>query len=120
MLMGLHHVQLAMPKGGEADARAFYGGVLRMAEQPKPEALAKRGGCWFESGSVRVHLGVETPFAPAVKAHPGFLVASLSVVRDRLDAAGVTYEADGDYPGFNRIYITDPFGNRIELLERAD
>ena len=118
--MGLHHVQLAMPKGGESDARAFYGGVLRLHEDPKPPELAQKGGVWFSSGSVRVHLGVETPFAPAKKAHPGFLVAALSTVLDALDAAGVPHESDGEMPGFNRIYIADPFGNRIELLERAD
>ncbi|WP_108482668.1 VOC family protein [Oceaniglobus ichthyenteri] len=120
MLMGLHHVQLAMPQDGEADARAFYSGVLRMYEEPKPPELAKKGGVWFQTGSVRVHLGVETPFAASKKAHPGFLVASLSMARDALDAAGVTFESNGDFPGFNRLYVSDPFGNRIELLERAD
>jgi len=120
MLMGLHHVQLAMPKGGEADARAFYGEVLRMAEMAKPGEMAARGGCWFEAGSVRVHLGVETPFAPAKKAHPAFLVASLSGARDRLGEAGLTWKDDSEMPGFDRVFIDDPFGNRIELLERRD
>jgi len=120
MLMGLHHVQLAMPQGGEADARAFYGGVLRMAEATKPGDMAARGGCWFESGSLRVHLGVETPFAPAKKAHPAFLVASLAVVRDRLSEAGVAFTDDTEMPGFERVFLADPFGNRIELLARSD
>ncbi len=119
MLIGLHHVQLAMPKGGEDDARAFYGGILRLYEQAKPEPIAAKGGCWFEAGTVRVHLGIETPFAPAKKAHPAFLIASLEVMRDRLDDAGVAYEAGDDYPGIRRIYVSDPFGNRLELLERV-
>jgi catechol 2,3-dioxygenase-like lactoylglutathione lyase family enzyme len=120
MLIGLHHVHLAMPKGGESDARAFYGGVLRMSELAKPGDAATRGGCWFEAGSVRVHLGVETPFAPAKKAHPAFLVASLGVLRDRLGEAGVAFTDDGEMPGYERVFLSDPFGNRIELLSRLD
>jgi len=120
MLMGLHHVQLAMPQGGEADARAFYGGVLRMAEAAKPGDLAEQGGCWFEAGSLRVYLGVETPFAPAQKAHPAFLVASISALRDRLAEAGIVYQDNTEMAGFDRVFLDDPFGNRLLLLARAD
>ncbi|WP_099828128.1 VOC family protein [Oceaniglobus indicus] len=120
MLMGLHHVQLAMPKGAEAKARAFYVDVLEMHEVAKPAELEDRGGCWFEAGSVRVHLGGEEPFRPAKKAHPAFQVASLDVTRDKLAARGVAMESDIDLPDIRRIYIADPFGNRIELLERRD
>lgn len=120
MLMGLHHVQLAMPKGGEADARAFYGGVLRMTEVGQPGTQAAGGCCQFESGSVRVHLEVETPFAPAKKAHPAFMVASLSGVREELAKAGVSFTDDHEMPGYGRVFLADPFGNRIELLARTD
>ncbi|TYB87643.1 glyoxalase [Oceaniovalibus sp. ACAM 378] len=120
MLMSLHHVQLAMPKGGEADARAFYGGILMLQEVAKPSELVDRGGCWFEAGSVRVRLGVETPFAPAKKAHPGFMVASLSVVEDRLRDHGISFERDVVLPDVHRLLVHDPFGNRIELMARRD
>ena len=77
MIIGLDHVQLAMPAGGEDAARAFYGGVLGMAERAKPPDLAKRGGCWFHASGVEVHLGVEEPFRAAAKAHPALLVENL-------------------------------------------
>jgi catechol 2,3-dioxygenase-like lactoylglutathione lyase family enzyme len=113
----LHHVQLAMPAGGEDAARAFYRDFLGVPEVPKPPALATRGGCWFESATVRIHLGVETDFRPAHKAHPGLLVRDLSGLAARLRSAGVTVVDDAELPGFDRVYVTDPFGNRLELLE---
>ena len=113
----LHHVQLAMPEGREADAAAFYQGLLGIPEVPKPPHLAARGGCWFEDGGVRVHLGVETRFAPARKAHPALLVDDLRSVVARLEAAGVAVVVDEPLPGYDRVYANDPFGNRIELLE---
>ena len=116
-LLGLHHVQLAMPKGEEDKARAFYAGLLLLTEVGKAPELAGRGGCWFESGSLRVHLGVETPFAPARKAHPALEVEGLAAWADRLKAGGAPVIPDDDLPGFRRFYTADPFGNRIELLE---
>jgi catechol 2,3-dioxygenase-like lactoylglutathione lyase family enzyme len=119
MLYGLHHVQLAIPAGGEPAARAFYGGLLGLDEVTKPAHLASRGGAWFERGPVRVHLGVEDPFRPARKAHPAFLVSDLPALRVKLDAAGHYYLPDGELPGYDRIFTDDPFGNRIELLGPA-
>jgi len=119
MLNELHHVQLAMPKGGEPEARDFYADLLGLDEVPKPPDLARRGGVWFERGPVRVHLGIEEPFRPARKAHPAFLVGDLAALRARFDAAGQSYRTDGALPGYDRIYTDDPFGNRIELLEPA-
>ncbi|MEG9883115.1 MAG: glyoxalase [Hyphomicrobiales bacterium] len=78
MLTMIEHVQLVMPAGGEERARAFYSGVLGLDEVPKPKNLAKRGGCWFERGSVKVHLGVMADFRPAMKAHPAFTVKDLN------------------------------------------
>jgi catechol 2,3-dioxygenase-like lactoylglutathione lyase family enzyme len=117
MILSLHHIQLAMPKGRESEAVAFYSGVLGLNETLKPEALRGRGGVWFERGDVRVHLGVEDPFAPARKAHPAFAVADLDAVAARLDDLGLAWRRDIDLPGMRRLFIDDPFGNRIELLQ---
>jgi catechol 2,3-dioxygenase-like lactoylglutathione lyase family enzyme len=117
---GLDHVQLAMPAGQETLAREFYGGILGLTEVPKPANLAKRGGAWFESGSLRVHLGVESEFRPARKAHPAFLVRHLKAITQHLQQAGVEVVNDEPLEGYHRIYIFDPFGNRIELLEPVD
>lgn len=114
---GLHHVQLAIPTGGEDAARAFWGGVLGMTELVKPPELAARGGCWFRSGRLEVHLGVEEPFTPAGKAHPGMLVDDLDRVVDALLGAGREVRRDKAFPGFDRCYAADPFGNRLEFLE---
>ena len=115
----LHHVQLAMPKGGEDAARAFYGGLLGLSEAPKPPILAARGGVWFEKGEVRVHLGVEQDFRPARKAHPAFQVQDVTDLLAHLATKGVSVTHDDNLPGFIRGYVNDPFGNRIELLEPA-
>jgi catechol 2,3-dioxygenase-like lactoylglutathione lyase family enzyme len=116
-LIGLHHVQLAMPVGEEDKARAFYTGLLLMREVSKPEALAGRGGCWFESGALRLHLGVETPFVAARKAHPALQVEALDEWAERLNNGGAPVLWDADLPGYRRFYTADPFGNRIEFLE---
>ena len=116
-LVAIDHVQLAMPAGREAEARAFYSGVLGIPEVAKPENLAKRGGAWFERGTLKVHLGVEPNFSPARKAHPAFRVENLAELIDHLRAAGVEVTTDEPLPGYERCYVSDPFGNRIELLE---
>lgn len=119
-ILRIDHVQLAMPRGGEDRAREFYSGLLGIPEVPKPEALAKRGGCWFERGDLKVHLGVEAEFRAARKAHPAFLVRGLGELVERLRAAGAEVIDDGLLPGHERVYVTDPFGNRLELLERTE
>jgi catechol 2,3-dioxygenase-like lactoylglutathione lyase family enzyme len=115
----LHHVQLAMPGGGEDAARSFFVGVLGMTEIDKPPVLAARGGAWFRAGGLELHLGVEDDFRPARKAHPGILVGDLDEVVRRLRAADQDVAWDGDFPGFRRVYAHDPFGNRLEFLQRA-
>jgi catechol 2,3-dioxygenase-like lactoylglutathione lyase family enzyme len=118
MITGIDHVQVAMPRGEEDAARAFYGGLLGMTEDPKPPALAARGGCWFRSGAATVHLGVEEAFAPARKAHPALLVSDLDAFEARLTSAGYRcVRADGEIPGVARFHTHDPFGNRVELLQ---
>ena len=117
-VVGLDHLQLAIPVGGEEIARAFYGGLLGLAEILKPPSLAGRGGCWFALGPVlQLHLGVEASFAPAGKAHPGLLVDDLAGLVGRLAAAGVPAVPDDLLPGHVRAYVADPFGNRVELLQ---
>jgi catechol 2,3-dioxygenase-like lactoylglutathione lyase family enzyme len=113
----LDHVQVAMPPGGEERARAFYGDLLGLPEIPKPTNLAARGGVWFAVGPRQLHLGVEPDFRPARKAHPAFRVRGLAGLVERCRAAGVAVVEDEPLPGFDRVYLTDPFGNRLELLE---
>jgi catechol 2,3-dioxygenase-like lactoylglutathione lyase family enzyme len=110
-------VQLAVPAGSEQRCREFWNGVLGFAEVPKPPVLAARGGCWFRAGPVEVHLGVDEPFTPARRAHPGLLVEGLTELADRLESAGHPVTRDGDFPGHDRFYCADPFGNRLEFLQ---
>jgi catechol 2,3-dioxygenase-like lactoylglutathione lyase family enzyme len=117
VISGLHHVQLACPAGSEPVLREFYGGLLGMAEVPKPAALAGRGGAWFRAGTAEIHLGVEPDFRPARKAHPGLTVSDLDTLARRLVAAGHDVVADGRFPGYRRIYTADPYGNRLEFLQ---
>src|SRR5262249_20639525 len=113
----IEHVQLAMPPDGEASARAFYGGILGLTEKPKPRRLAARGGVWFEQGQLKIHLGVEPDFRPARKAHPALLVAGLDELVRQCEQAGVPVVWDEPLEGFRHAYVSDPFGNRLELME---
>lgn len=117
-IIGIDHVQLAMPHGGEEQARRFYGGVLGMREIDKPPHLAVNGGCWFEGGTAHVHLGVEEGHLPSRKAHPALLVDNLADLAHRLAMAGVLFTPGKPLEGYVRGDTTDPFGNRIELMER--
>ncbi len=116
-VVGLDHVQLAMPAGGEAAARSFYAELLEIPEVRKPANLAKRGGCWFERGALKLHLGVEQDFRPARKAHPALLVSDLPALVKRLSDGGFQVVEDEPLAGYARCFVNDPFGNRIELME---
>lgn len=105
-----------MPPGSESVAEDFYGGLLGIPRVAKPPHLEARGGCWFESDQVRIHLGVENDFSPARKAHPALLVSDISELRRVLEEAGVEVMVDEPLPGYDRFYANDPFGNRIEFL----
>jgi catechol 2,3-dioxygenase-like lactoylglutathione lyase family enzyme len=112
----IDHVQLAMPAGGEETARRFFVDVLGMTEIAKPPKLAKRGGCWFASAKVQVHLGAENDFRAAKKAHPALRCRDYASLLARIRTQGIeTIEAE-DIPGVRRCHIFDPFGNRIELV----
>jgi len=119
-ILSIDHVQIAMPAGEEEKARAFYVELLGFTEIPKPPELAKRGGAWFQSGNVQLHLGVESNFRPARKAHPAFVVDDLDALTAKIQAAG--YDTDTSQPpldGYKRAHVFDPFGNRIELMEKS-
>jgi catechol 2,3-dioxygenase-like lactoylglutathione lyase family enzyme len=112
----IDHVQVAAPPGCEEEARAFYGGLLGLAELEKPPALRARGGVWFALGEgQQLHVGVEQEFVPARKAHPAFAVDDLDALAARI--GDVTW--DEELPGVRRFYAADPFGNRLEFLGPA-
>lgn len=119
-IVGLDHVQIAIPVGGEEAARRFYGDLLGLIEVAKPEPLAARGGCWFAGEGVALHLGAEAEFRPARKAHVGLLVGNLAGLRRALEDAGVTTRDDEGPIGVRRFYADDPFGNRLELIDARD
>jgi len=116
----IEHVQLAMPPNGEESARSFYVGVLGLTEKLKPPRLAERGGVWFEQEGLKIHLGVESDFRPAKKAHPALLVSGLDELIRRCEQAGAPVVRDEPLEGFCRAYVYDPFGNRIELMEPVE
>ena len=115
-MLAIDHVQIAMPTGGEAAARAFFGDLLGLVEIPKPAALAARGGCWFAVGFLQLHLGVETDFRAARKAHVALRSDDLAGVRHRIAAAGHVPTDDVPVDGRARFFTADPFGNRIEFV----
>jgi catechol 2,3-dioxygenase-like lactoylglutathione lyase family enzyme len=119
-LVGIDHVQLSMPPGGEDDARRFYSSILGLREVAKPPELAGRGGCWFAGSGVAVHLAAEAGFRPLTKAHPAMLIQDLALAREVLTAAGVVVDEDDSGLPVRRCYVRDPFGNRIELVDARD
>ena len=120
MIRSLDHLQLTMPPDGQTRARAFFGGLLGMDEEPKPGPYAERPGCWFRAGAVSVHLSVEPGFVPQHKAHPAFCVDGLDRLAQKLEAAGHPVAWEGIIPDRQRLYTRDPFGNRIELIQDGD
>jgi catechol 2,3-dioxygenase-like lactoylglutathione lyase family enzyme len=116
-IVRLDHVQLAMPAGLESEAIAFYEGVLGIPHVPKPDHLAAHGGCWFEAGDLKVHLGVDANFRSATKAHPAFIVDDVRGLAAAVVSAGFVVNDDEPLDGYDRVYVTDPFGNRIELMQ---
>lgn len=115
--MTLHHVQVSGPADCEDTMRAFYGAVLGMTELEKPERLRARGGAWFRSGGVEIHVGIEEGFRPARKAHPGIAVDDLDALAARLTASGAPVTWDDNIPGVRRFHTSDPVGNRLEFQQ---
>ena len=114
---GIHHVLVAIPPGGEEFARRFYGEMLGLEEIEKPANLRARGGVWYSTATLQLHLGVDPAFSPWTKAHVAFQVTGLPALRDRLVSAGYTVTGDEPLAGCDRAYVNDPFGNRMGLLE---
>ena len=114
--LGLHHVQLALPQGGEAACRQFYVEVLGLTEVQKPPVLAARGGLWVRADDLEIHLGVEEDFRPQKKAHPGILVGDIDALARRIESFNLAVEWDDNFPGLRRFYLSDNNGNRLEFL----
>jgi catechol 2,3-dioxygenase-like lactoylglutathione lyase family enzyme len=116
-VVGLDHVQLAMPPGSESEAEDFYADLLGFVRIPKAEPMASRGGCWFVSGPVALHVGAEADFRPARKAHPALVVRDLQELAGEAVERGLDVRSNPDLPAGAGCYIDDPFGNRIELID---
>jgi catechol 2,3-dioxygenase-like lactoylglutathione lyase family enzyme len=114
----IDHVQLAAPPNCEVQARHFFGRLLGLEEIEKPESLRSRGGCWFKLGSIQLHIGVEGDFRPAKKAHLAFVVHQVDVLAAKLERAGVRCTWDRAIDSVHRFYADDPWGNRLEFVER--
>lgn len=119
LLLGIDHLQLAAPAGCEEAARNFYGRILGLSELTKPEALRKRGGCWFQCGTHQLHIGVDEEFRPAKKAHPAIAVSDLKELRQRFTSAEILVQDDDAIPGIMRFYAEDPWGNRLEFVQAS-
>ena len=115
----LDHVQIAIPAGGEGEARQFFGELLGLTEIPKPHEMAGRGGCWFQLGDRQLHIGVDLDFRPARKAHVALSVEDLRGLRAKLEGVGYDTLDEEPLEGRQRFFTSDPFGNRIEFLEPA-
>ncbi|TKH05642.1 glyoxalase [Peribacillus simplex] len=113
----IDHYQLASPKNTEDQSRKFFTEILMFKEVNKPRSLRSNGGLWFESGSIKIHIGTEDNFIPARKAHPALEVENLNDFKQHLITKHISFTVDERLPGANRIYLADPFGNRIEILE---
>jgi catechol 2,3-dioxygenase-like lactoylglutathione lyase family enzyme len=119
MLTAIHHIQLTAPPDCEPAARKFYGELLGLPEIEKPPELKKRGGVWFQLGAQQIHIGVEQNFTSPRKAHPALAVAGLDALRQKIQNAGYATESDDLFIGYNRFYVRDPFGNRLEFVEEV-
>jgi len=118
-LLAIDHVQIAIPPGAEDVARGFYRDVLGLPETPKPEPLARRGGFWLQGAGFQIHVGIDADFHPARKAHPAFRVRGVAALLERALAHGLEAHRDEELAGVSRIFVYDPFGNRLEFIESA-
>jgi catechol 2,3-dioxygenase-like lactoylglutathione lyase family enzyme len=118
-ILSIDHVQVAIPVASEERARAFYSDILGFTEISKPPQMAERKSIWFIAGDVNLHLGLEPDFAPAKRAHPAFVVDGLDAILAACDHAGFAHKPDTSFNGFRRVHVFDPFGNRLELMERT-
>jgi catechol 2,3-dioxygenase-like lactoylglutathione lyase family enzyme len=117
----INHIQVSVPLGSEDEVRRFYCDVLGLLEVPKPEALKGRGGLWLSVGDQWLHFGMEdVADRAASKRHIAFEVRDLREARLRLEEAGVHVKEGIPIPGYDRFEFRDPFGNRLELMQRSE
>ncbi len=120
MILRLHHAQITIPKGEEAAARKFYCELLGLREVPKPSSLQGRGGFWLQLGETQIHIGTEDGFERAqTKAHVAYEVDDLEILKASFENNGFKILDGIPIPGFRRFEIRDPFGNRIEFLQKS-
>ena len=121
MILGVHHAQITVPIGEEDAARAFYCGLLGLAEIEKPEALAGRGGFWLEIDGFQVHVGTEDDVSRnRSKAHVAYMVRDIEHWRTKLVENKVEILDGIPIPHYRRFEFRDPFGNRVEFLQKED
>jgi len=118
-ILSIDHVQIAIPVASEDRARTFYSGILGFSEVAKPAEMAERKSIWFVAGGVNLHLGLEPDFHPAKRAHPAFVVNGLDAILAACERAGFSSKPDTSFNGLRRAHVFDPFGNRLELMERT-
>ncbi|TND06545.1 MAG: glyoxalase/bleomycin resistance protein/dioxygenase [Bacteroidetes bacterium] len=114
----LDHIQLCIPTGKENEARHFYTHVIGLTEIPKPEALVPNGGLWYRVADIQLHIGTENEVNKS-KRHPAFEVTDIRAARALLEKHGVKIKEEVQVPGQVRFSFFDPFGNRIELLQKT-
>jgi catechol 2,3-dioxygenase-like lactoylglutathione lyase family enzyme len=114
----LQHVSIAIASEGADEARAFYGGLLGLAEKPVPPKLDPDQLVWFDlGGDLELHL-MQTGDAPPPNAHLCIAVDDgLADVRARIEAAGVETRTPTEIVGRPRFMCRDPFGNLVELTQ---
>jgi catechol 2,3-dioxygenase-like lactoylglutathione lyase family enzyme len=118
LIAGVHHVQITVPRGNEAEAKRFYCDFLGLKEVGKPKSLETRGGFWLQAGDRQIHVGVEDGVdRSATKAHVAYAVTELEAWRAKLRQAGVEVLDGIPIPGYRRFEFRDPFGNRVEFIE---
>ena len=117
-ILGIDHVQIAVPKALEDQCLAFYREVLRLPELEKPEPLKARGGAWFQAGPTQMHIGIDPDASPKSKRHICFLVGDLAGAKTEILSHGVPIEDEGLAEGLRRFFVRDPAGNRIEIGQR--
>ena len=118
-ILSIDHVQIVIPVASEDRARAFYSGILGFTEVAKPVEMAERKSIWFVAGGANLHLGIEPDFHPAKRAHPAFVVKDLAAILAACERAGLSTKPDTSFNSFRRVHVFDPFGNRLELMERV-
>ena len=113
----IHHGSLAVQDLERA--AAFYRDVLGLLEIAIPSTFPAAGlnVRWFQIGEQQIHLLLESANHPPSGRHLALQVDDAQAARTRLRAKGVDIDEAVVIPGADRFFITDPDGNRIEIIE---